>query len=143
MPRCFVHGAPLQCFVAPTAGEISSSLGYTTGTIAASAITGCRAELLTLCNLSTDTGAIDAVLPDACQYIAGIDPQQTTIGLLVVDGLCKREEAIVARLQNAMPTVRIVGGSAGDNCEFKQTLVYANGQFQSNAATVLLAQRGV
>jgi hypothetical protein len=128
--------APLLCCT--TAGEITSELGYTRGGIAAAAIKGCRAELLALRNVSAGADSIDRILSGMRNDFVDSDPEQSTIGLLVVDGLCHREESLIERLQSAMPAVPLVGGSAGDSCQFKQTLVFIDGQFRSDSAALLL-----
>jgi hypothetical protein len=128
--------APLLCCT--TAGEITSELGYTNGGIAAATIKGCQAKLLTVTGISSDSSAIDRVVHGAGQYVTALDAEQSAIGLLVVDGLCRREESVIERLQSAMPAVPIVGGSAGDACQFKQTLIYADGRFQSDSASLLV-----
>jgi hypothetical protein len=128
--------APLLCCT--TAGEITSELGYTQGGIAAAAISGCGAELLALRNVSAGADSIDRILSGMQNDVVESDPERSTIGLLVVDGLCHREESLIERLQSAMPGVPLVGGSAGDSCKFKQTLVFIDGEFRSDSAALLL-----
>jgi hypothetical protein len=128
--------APLLCCT--TAGEITSELGYTQGGIAAAAIKGCRAELVAFKDVSRRAGSIDRSLSGIHNDAVESDPEQSTIGLLVVDGLCHREESLIERLQSAMPAVPLVGGSAGDSCQFKQTLVFIDGQFRPDSAALLL-----
>jgi hypothetical protein len=131
-----VSGALLCC---TTAGEITSELGYTQRGIAAAAIKGCRAELLEMRNVSSRDDSIDRMLYGKRHHEAvETDPDQSTIGLLVVDGLCHREESLIERLQSAMPSVPLVGGSAGDSCQFKQTLVFIDGEFMPDSAALLL-----
>jgi hypothetical protein len=131
-----VSGRLLCC---TTAGEITSELGYSQGGIAAAAIKGCRAELLAIRNVSSRDDSIDRMLYKMRQNeVVESDPEQNTIGLLVVDGLCHREESLIERLQSAMPAVPLVGGSAGDSCQFKQTLVFIDGEFRSDSAALLL-----
>jgi hypothetical protein len=128
---------PLLCCT--TAGEISSELGYTQSGIAAAAIKGCRAELLAMKNVSSRDDSIDRMLYRMRHNdVVDSDPEQSSVGLLVVDGLCHREESLIERLQSAMPAVPLVGGSAGDSCQFKQTLVFIDGEFRSDSAALLL-----
>ena len=59
--------------------------------------------------------------------------------LLLIDGLSLREEPVTRALQNTLPGIPIIGGSAGDSLHFEQTLVFHNGQFHDDCALVLLA----
>ena len=127
---------PLLCCT--TAGEISSALGYSKGGIVAAAVTGCRAKILPLAELSRNTLDSQSLIRDSNEELANCETDDGMIGLAVFDGLCRREESVIARLQSAMPTIPIVGGSAGDACEFKQTQVFVDGRFQSDAGVLLL-----
>ena len=59
-------------------------------------------------------------------------------GVLMVDGLCRREEAIVAALQMALDDTPLVGGSAGDGMRFERTFVIHAGQAYADAAVLAL-----
>ncbi len=49
-------------------------------------------------------------------------PASGVFGLLLVDGLCRREEAVVTALQMALDEIPIVGGSAGDGLQVRAHL---------------------
>lgn len=55
--------------------------------------------------------------------------------LLLVDGLSTLEEQLVAPLHQAFGGIPLIGGSAGDNLDFRETFVLCQGRYQSNAAT--------
>jgi hypothetical protein len=59
-------------------------------------------------------------------------------GLLLVDGMCQREEAVVSALQMALDDIPIVGGSAGDGLRFERTFVIEGGKAHSDAAVMAL-----
>ena len=59
-------------------------------------------------------------------------------GLLLVDGLCRREEAVVTALQMALEEIPIVGGSAGDGLRFERTFVIHGGKAHTDAAVLAL-----
>lgn len=59
-------------------------------------------------------------------------------GLLLVDGLSMLEEQVVASIYNQLGGVPIIGGSAGDDLGFKESRVYWDGEFISNAAVFTL-----
>ncbi len=59
-------------------------------------------------------------------------------GILLVDGLCRREEAVVTALQMALEEIPIVGGSAGDALRFECTFVIHGGKAHTDAAVLAL-----
>lgn len=67
------------------------------------------------------------------------DPGAQRFGLLLIDGLSRCEERVVANLYQQIGNVPIVGGSAGDNLRFERTHVYVgDGRFLSDAAVFAL-----
>jgi hypothetical protein len=61
-------------------------------------------------------------------------------GLLLIDGLSIMEETAAAALYTALNGIPIIGGSAGDSLKFKETRVYANGRFVTDAAVFALIE---
>lgn len=61
-------------------------------------------------------------------------------GLLLVDGLSLLEERVVSNLYNAFNGMPIVGGSAGDDLRFDETLVYVDGRFHEAAAVLAVIE---
>ncbi|MDZ4698319.1 MAG: FIST N-terminal domain-containing protein [Rhodothermales bacterium] len=61
-------------------------------------------------------------------------------GLLLVDGLSLLEERVVSNLYNAFNGMPIVGGSAGDDLQFVETLVYMDGRFHEHAAVLAVVE---
>jgi hypothetical protein len=59
-------------------------------------------------------------------------------GILLVDGMCRREEAIVSALHMALDDIPIVGGSAGDGLRFERTFVIHGGEAFADAAVLIL-----
>ena len=59
-------------------------------------------------------------------------------GMLLIDGLSMAEEQVVASLFHSFDRVPLLGGSAGDDLEFKQTRVYFDGAFHDGAAVFTL-----
>ncbi len=68
-----------------------------------------------------------------------LDPGKM-FGLLLIDGLSIMEETATAALYTALKGIPIIGGSAGDSLKFKETRVYANGRFVTNAAVFTLIE---
>ena len=65
-------------------------------------------------------------------------PDGEAFALLMIDGLCRREELVVSALNNALDEIPLAGGSAGDDLSFRQTWVIADGKAYSGAAILLL-----
>ena len=57
---------------------------------------------------------------------------------MLVHGLSMREEALVSSLYVAMDGISLFGGSAGDNLDFGETLVFHGARFVAHAAVVAL-----
>jgi hypothetical protein len=62
------------------------------------------------------------------------------VGIVLLEGLKMTEEAANEELGNIAPAISFVGGSAGDNLEFKETKVFHNGHSSSNGAALLLME---
>jgi hypothetical protein len=60
-------------------------------------------------------------------------------GLVLIDGLSNSEETLMERI-GTKTSVHFIGGSAGDDLQFKETYVYANGKVYSNAAVLVLVK---
>ncbi|MDQ3266861.1 MAG: FIST C-terminal domain-containing protein [Myxococcota bacterium] len=65
------------------------------------------------------------------------------VGVVLVEGLKMKEEEINEALGNLAPLISFVGGSAGDNLEFKQTRVFYNGEQTDDGAALLLIEPAV
>lgn len=57
------------------------------------------------------------------------------VGLILVDGLSGAEEKIMDTIGD-LTNISFIGGSAGDDLQFKQTNVFANGKSVTNSAVV-------
>jgi len=58
--------------------------------------------------------------------------------LLLIDGLSIREEQLVSAVANTLVDTPLVGGSAGDDMNFRRTWILYDGRFVTNAAVLLL-----
>jgi hypothetical protein len=67
----------------------------------------------------------------------GVETSQC-FGLLLIDGMCRREEAVISALYSALDDVPVVGGSAGDGMSFEKTWMIRNGETFRDAALLLL-----
>lgn len=72
------------------------------------------------------------------QLMMDMDPQRY-VGLVLIDGLCGKEELIIDRIGD-LTNVNFIGGSAGDDLKFTATNVYANGKSYTNAAVLAIIE---
>ena len=125
-----------------TAGEISSK-GYQKGGIVAAGFSSPELKLH-----SHVISPLDRFGPGEAQKIARsvsrdlvfsnrIDKTRM-FGFLMIDGLSVLEEQTTAFIYNQFEGIPIVGGSAGDDLLFRETKIYSDGRFISNAAVITL-----
>lgn len=62
---------------------------------------------------------------------------QRYVGMILIDGLSLAEERIMEKLGD-LTNLTFIGGSAGDDLQFKKTYVYARGRAYENAALLAL-----
>src|SRR5664280_2279870 len=72
------------------------------------------------------------------EQVAAQADSTNTFALLLIDGLCLREEPVTHALQAALGDVPLVGGSAGDGLSFGVTHVFSEGEFRSDCAALTL-----
>jgi hypothetical protein len=65
-------------------------------------------------------------------------PGSAAFGIILVDGLSIREEFLVGQLGYFLPELPIVGGSAGDDLQFKTTSIFSSGEWNGNAAAIVV-----
>ncbi|WP_152982019.1 FIST N-terminal domain-containing protein [Prosthecomicrobium hirschii] len=61
-----------------------------------------------------------------------------TFAMTFLDGMCRREEVVVAALQRCLDNMPLVGGSCGDGLDFRNTWVFHDGQAWNNAGILVL-----
>ena len=136
-------GLPDGCVIAgcSSAGEIGPR-GYASGSIVAIGFPAAHFRASTLVLPRLDALPVSDWMAALRRLQAGFgpDPQRSLFGLLLVDGLAGQEDALVATIDAALPSVPTLGGSAGDGLSFKQTWLLANGQVVTNAAIFLLVE---
>ncbi|MFT3972375.1 MAG: FIST N-terminal domain-containing protein [Amaricoccus sp.] len=124
-----------------TAGEIASS-GYAEQEIVA---VGFRAShFRAQVAIIPDLAALDpeAAATQAVRLRAELGPDEPAwrweFGFLLIDGLSRREDQLVAALRLGLGTIPLFGGSAGDGLDFGRTFVLADGVFRSDTAVLVL-----
>eukprot|EP01037_Dinobryon_pediforme_P014832 gene14832-14968_t len=76
-------------------------------------------------------------------HIENTSVARPKFGMLLVDGLCLREEALISAISGCLDDIGIVGGSAGDGLNYQNTWVLFDGKAQQNAAILLLLSTDV
>jgi hypothetical protein len=66
------------------------------------------------------------------------DGSQSSFGLLFIDGMCQREEAVMSAIYASLEDIPIVGGSVGDGLRFEKSWIFHDGKAQSDAAILIL-----
>jgi len=59
-------------------------------------------------------------------------------GLLLIDGMCQREEVVLAAIHTSLGHIPLVGGSAADGLRFERSWVYFGGRAHTDAAVLLV-----
>lgn len=121
-----------------TAGEISK-FGYQEGGIVGAGISSRelrihRQVISPLGRFSlSEAGKTAASIRSSLSLAKSFNPQNT-FGLILIDGLSMLEEVTIASLFASFEGIPIIGGSAGDDRQFRKTWIYDSGRFISDAA---------
>jgi hypothetical protein len=126
-----------------TAGEIGPA-GYRDRTIsgasfpaeAFTAVSGCLDKLQQFA-----MPRAEVLAQDLLRRLEDLEPDaapDNSFGLLLIDGLSEREEAVTGALHHSLGEVPLLGGSAGDGLNFGSTHVYFDGAFREENAVLLL-----
>jgi hypothetical protein len=135
-------------FGCTTAGEITP-FGYINGGMcgvgfpdADFAVVSTLFDDLSNFELSATTQKTRAALAERDRLIASARPNGATppksFALLLVDGLSVREEQLVSAVGNVLGGTPLVGGSAGDDLNFRTTWILHGGRFVTNSAVLML-----
>lgn len=121
-----------------SAGNIGAD-GYDPQGLCALALTGGGVEARTIIvgPLDDAPAAVDAASMELSALRAQLDDREG-FAILLTDGLARNEDTLAASLMATLGDVSIIGGSAGDGLEFRETAVYHDGAFHPNHATVTL-----
>jgi len=80
---------------------------------------------------------IQAMVAEIGQEAPDLDDSQL-FAVLLVDGLCAQEEAIISSIYNSLGDIPIFGASAGDSLNFSRTHVLHQGRFREDIAVITL-----
>ncbi len=126
-----------------SAGEISAE-GYTQGSITAIGFSAEHFAIeVALFNKLAEFSFADAQslvhgMLEGCRKKKVAPIMGHSFALALLDGLSIREEQLLNVLNAQLGSIPLLGGSAGDDLHFRDTHVYYQGQFHSDAAILIL-----
>jgi hypothetical protein len=127
---------PIPTIGCTAAGQLGLD-GYAKGGLTAISLAGDLTAHPFAVDLATAESTVQSIADETKRMIEA-HRDQRPFGLLLVDGLSLMEEQLASLLYRHLPSVPIVGGSAGDDLNFKQTHVYVHGAFRTHAAVFTL-----
>lgn len=125
-----------------TAGEVVPGFGYVDGGLAAASLSS--PDIKVVQEAIPDVRSLDscAALRMRTRLLERLEEVDGTsercFGMLLIDGLCEREEFVAATIYGALGGIPIIGGSAGEGGSLVETRVFADGRFRVNAAVLTL-----
>jgi len=81
-----------------------------------------------------------SLLQEFTRSTEGCDASEGSFGLLLIDGMCLREEAVMSAIYTALEDIPVVGGSAGDRLRFDKSWIFYDGEAHSDAAVLILVK---
>ena len=125
-------------FACTTAGEISGSRGWCREGMSAACLSGVDVSLEYFEDAPALSAATAAEIAD--RSLTGEESAGYAVALLLVDGLAKAEELVVAQLYPALKGLPLIGGSAGDDLRFEQTLIFDGQAFRAGGGTLAVVR---
>lgn len=133
----------LECIVvgASTAGEIVNG-ELLNNSVVAMAINSniiCDAKIEVIENMKENLNLEGAFSSFEQYYNESFYTMDTSkyVGISLIDGVSKKEEKVMDLVGNRT-NIYFVGGSAGDDCKFIKTYVYANGKAYIDSAILII-----
>lgn len=137
--RAWRASRPGPTLCCTTAGEISPFAGHVESAIVGASLRGVRAQVWAVEGLDTFDAAEARSLKQAMQpFLDSVDPAESVSAIVVLDGLSRAEERVVAALHHALEGIPLVGGSAGDDLAFEATHVMVDGLLRENVGAIVL-----
>ncbi len=135
--------AGVQLLGCTTAGEISLS-GYARRAIVGMSfprssftIVSDHCDDLTSASLVRVCNTVRSLV-DRLRLRAPAATAKDTFAILLIDGLAGIEEPVLSAVARELGDIPLVGGSAGDNMRFEETVVFHEGAFRSASAVIAL-----
>lgn len=122
-----------------TAGELTPD-GYSEGAITAVSFSSRHFSMTSRLIDNLSAKGVSECSDIARNLVAESTPKEgwNTLALQFADGMSLQEDALVAAFDAGLAPIPLFGGSAGDGMCFKETFVFQNGAFHSDAALLML-----
>lgn len=126
-----------------TAGEIGPE-GYASGSLCGLGLGGedLDFEVALLDNIrERDARSMGAFAHGLQQRLRARHPGRSDeryFAIMLVDGLCRREESVARAFHDGLGGIALVGGSAGDELAFREARVWLDDRLASDAAVLLV-----
>ena len=133
----------IQIMGCTTAGEITPQ-GYLDGSLTAISIAlkDFHVEVAGISGIDKfEMGQGQALINELTQRYnkqGSILTAANSFAFMLIDGMSMKEELVTSSLYQALGEIQIIGGSAGDGVNFKDTFVFYEGAFHKNAVAVAL-----
>lgn len=88
---------------------------------------------------STKAGEMADTIRSNLAFSTDFQPDEM-FGFVLLDGLSFKEEPVTAFIHSALQGVSLIGGSAGDSLAFKETRVFAEGEFHRGAGVFIMIE---
>lgn len=136
--RCFA-GVPV--FGCTTAGQITPQ-GYEDDAVLLIALPKAHFRCASMLMSPLNPLSIKKITQDAEKLATQFQKTAdwSRLALLFTDGLSKQEDVLVAGLEAVLHDLPIFGGSAGNGLRFRDTFVFHQGKFHTNAAVMLFLE---
>ena len=142
------HFGGAQVIGCTTAGEISVD-GYADRALVGMSFP--RSDFMTVVERCDDIGT--ASLLEVCTLVQSLlrrlrlrapgMSEENTFAVLLIDGLAGAEEPVLSAIARELGNIALVGGSAGDDLQFRETNVFHDGAFRSNSAVLALVHTAI
>lgn len=138
--------AGVTTFGCTTAGEIVTGRMMENSIVAMAisktAVQNFKLELLTGVSQNNNVESIFSSFAEHFGEPANKMNHKEYVGIVLIDGISGSEEKLMEHIGD-QTNVRFVGGSAGDDCKFEKTYIFANGKAYTDAAVSVLMKPDV
>lgn len=136
-----LHFSNTTCIGCTTAGELSTQ-GYTNSSVVAIAFPSqhFRVQMRLIENLKARS--VSDCMRAARKFSdqLGDNDGWSRQGILLVDGVSRQEDALIAAIDSTLHGISVIGGSAGDGLAFRKTAIAVNRQVQSDCAVLCMLE---
>lgn len=136
LSRAMVSGIPGRVLGCTSSGQFGPG-GFQLGGLSAVSFQDPRVKITPfLVKPLADCRQRAAEVAQQVQNLRTLGPSAHLFGFLLVDGLSRMEERVTSAFYQALGNVPLIGGSAGDDLAFRETRVFWDGEFVTDAGVL-------